>query len=254
MLRDFRGDAFDVIIQAGQSNSQGSGLGKAARPYGQKDSVWRMDGDLTLSAEREDTAGNEIIGNFVHSFADEYIKNGLLKEGRGLLILHAAVGGTGFTDGRWGPKDDLYLRMLTMAETALGLNGNNRLKAVLWHQGETDAEYLCPFGTHYNNLSVLVNGIRTAFNAKGLPFVAGDFVQHWKGENAGKCEPVVSAIRKVCADMPPAAFVETGGLNSNDQEIGNGDSIHFSRAALYEMGVRYFEAYRKAASQTDAPC
>ena len=41
----------------------------------------------------------------------------------------------------------------------------------------------------------------------------------------------------------PAAFIETSDLLSNNQQIGNGDPIHFSKDSLYKLGHRYFEAF-----------
>ena len=70
---------------------------------------------------------------------DKSIESGKLKPGRKLLIIRAAIGGTGFSDERWGMTDDLYLRMIEMIKTALELNSKNKLAAFLWHQGETDA-------------------------------------------------------------------------------------------------------------------
>ena len=166
------------------------------------------------------------------SFVREYQNRGYLAEDRKLLILRAAVGGTGFLDNHWKLTDDLYLRMMEMIRTALSLNPENRLVAFLWHQGETDATNHASFDVHYNH----------------LPFVAGDFVQHWKNDNIEICIPVVEAIHAVCRDIKCGAFVETEGLLSNAQELhrdplGWYDPIHFSRKAIYELGRRYFEAF-----------
>jgi hypothetical protein len=69
-------------------------------------------------------------------------------------------------------------------------------------------------------------------------------VNEWKMKNLENCEPVVAAIRDVCKTVN-GAFVETSDLKSNNQEIGNGDDIHFSRNALDILGRRYFEAFEK---------
>ncbi|MCL2708221.1 MAG: sialate O-acetylesterase [Defluviitaleaceae bacterium] len=245
MLKDFTKETFDVIIQAGQSNSQGCGLGKVGEPYAVSESVYQMDGDFTVFTAREEVWGNEAVANFSLPFAAKYLGAGLLKNGRKLLILRTAVGGTGFGDKRWGPNDDLFLRMMEMIKASLELNPSNKLKALLWHQGETDVGQLATYEEHYKNLSRLVAMVRETYGEPKLPFVAGDFVKHWESVSETDYSKVLNAMRDVCANIGCAAFVETDGLTSNDQAVGNGDNIHFSREGIYGLGWRYFEAYMK---------
>lgn len=248
MLKDFSQEAFDIIIQAGQSNSDGSAHGPVEHPYEPNSNVWYMNGNFTITEATERVYGNEIRGNFSLSFATEYINNGLLKEGRKLLILRTSVGGTGFLDNRWKLTDDLYLRMMEMIRTALALNPENRLVALLWHQGETDALCHASYDVHYNHLMTLLKSVRDEFGVPELPFVAGDFVHDWKNKHLDICTPVVDAIRAVCRDCTNGSFVESDGLLSNAQEVYPNntrltDYIHFSRRSIYELGKRYFEAY-----------
>ena len=176
---------------------------------------------------------------------------GMLAQGRKLLIIRAAVGGTGFLDKHWGLEDVLYLRMMELTRTALELNPENRLAALLWHQGETDAGLNATYEGHYKNFSALVKSVKDEFNVPDLPFIAGDFVHNWADSIPDQCGPVINAMRAVCNDLSAGAFVETVGLTSNYQDskfhpLGwMGDSIHFSRRAIYDLGKRYFEAYKK---------
>lgn len=243
MLRDFSVEEFDILIQAGQSNSEGCGLGDVTVPFSQNGDIWYLNGDLTITPAREQIWGNGIVGNFALSFADEYVKCGSLSPGRKLLILRTAVGGTGFADKRWGLNDDLFLRMMEMIKTALKFNTKNKIVAFLWHQGETDAGFGVSESEHYKNLFTLINTVRTEFNLPKLPFIAGDFVSQWKMDNIKVCEPIIAAIKNVCADIGSAAFVETSELQSNDQRIGNGDVIHFCREALNQLGIQYYKAF-----------
>lgn len=251
MLLDFSKKNFDIIIQAGQSNAEGYGFGDVENAYQPNPSVWYLNGDFTITPAAELVANNGVQSNFALSFAQRYIEKNLLSEGRELLILRCAVGGTGFLDNRWNLTGDLYLRMMDMIKTALSLNPSNRLVAFLWHQGETDALNNADFETHYNNLSTLLNNVTTTFNATSLPFIAGDFVHDWKDNNLAICEPVIKAIKKICAEHTNGRFVESEGLKSNAQVIptnhplgwGDTDVIHFSRASLYELGNRYFDAF-----------
>ncbi|MBQ7922148.1 MAG: hypothetical protein IJ325_06180 [Clostridia bacterium] len=246
-LRDFTKEKFDIIIQAGQSNSNGRGEGAVDNPYTPCEDVWYLTPEYTIEMAREYVAGNVIRSNAALSFVRKYMEAGMLGEGRKILILRTAVDGTSFSEKRWTMDGDLYLRMMDMIRTALELNGENRLVAILWHQGENDVYFQMPVDAYYRNLSGLVHSVRDTFGVPALPFIAGDFVKQWKETYYISPEPILSTIRKVCADLDKAAFVGSDGLLSNDADItggnGNGDTIHFCRSAFYEYGERYFEAF-----------
>lgn len=244
MLRDFSKEEFDLIVQAGQSNCEGYGIGEVPVPYAAEPSILYMLPDMTITVAREYAAvtGNHVAGNLGLSFARKYAEEGCLEPGRKLLILRAAVGGTGFVDGRWDMQGDLYRHMLDMMDTALSLCPGNRLKALLWHQGETDALGGADRETHRRRLKALVDGVRNRFACPELPFIAGDFVPLWKEHNKEKSAPVSAAMREVCAGAR-CAFVESDGLLSNEEAVHDGDEIHFSRRALYALGERYYAAY-----------
>ena len=250
MLKDFTKEAFDIIIQAGQSNAEGYGFGPVDNPYMPDGRVWYMNENDTISLAVEKVAFNGIQSNFALSFVREYINTGKLAEGRKILILRAAVGGTGFLDNRWKLTDDLYLHMMEMISTALALNPENRLVALLWHQGETETSFGGTFDGHCAHLSALVGSVRDTFNVPTLPFIAGDFVPQWKEATIAISQPISDAMRAFCAECGHGGFVETEGLRSNAQEIddhplgwGNTDTIHFSRRAIYELGLRYFAKF-----------
>ena len=249
MVKDFSEDRFDIFIQAGQSNAEGYGFGPVEAPYEVKPTVWYFNPDSTFCLAAEKVTGNEIQSNFSLPFADEYVKAGLLAPDRKLLILRCAVGGVGFLDHRWRVGDDLYNHMVYMGKTVLELNPENRLMGLLWHQGEADAAMGASYETHYRHLMDMLRTAAGEWKAPEMPFVAGDLVHHWKGDNAAACAPVVAAMQAVCRDWGHGAFVETEGLLSNKQELnrdplGWEDPIHFSRKAVYELGKRYFAAWR----------
>ena len=213
MIVDFSKKAFDIMIVAGQSNAEGFGFGDADCPWQPDERVWYLSGDyypqkytrnyvVTRAAER--VCGNEICGAFDLSFAETYLQNGLLAPERDLLIVRAAVGSTGFLNHHWGVHDDLFQRMIEMTLLARSLNVNNRLIALLWHQGEEDVALNADQTEHYKNVLALVTAAREKFDQYDLPFVAGDFVpqwKQWKRENGQSPDGVVSAMRNVCHDV-----------------------------------------------------
>lgn len=133
MLKDFTREKFDIIIQAGQSNSEGFGIGSVDNPYWSDERVWYLTKDGIITFACEGVLANEIQGNYSLSFARKYIDEGYLQENRKLLILRASMGSTGFLSGQWMKTGNCYLSMMAMCLTALKLNSENRLVALLWH-------------------------------------------------------------------------------------------------------------------------
>lgn len=253
---------FDIIIQAGQSNAEGIGKGAAAKAFQASDRIYSLTADKVgtpllegmkvvyadepfhLQRMEERREEGEKLADFSLSFSSLYEKN-CLKADRSVLVIRAAVGGTGFQKGHWTQDGILYLKMLEMIDYALSLNPENRLVAFLWHQGEHDAfEHNDP-NRFEQQLTYTISSVRERYHAPNLPFIAGDFVSEWKNKNLSDCIPIVEKIKKVTAEIGNGAFVETADLLSNNQATGNGDDIHFCRAAQYTLGERYFHAFEK---------
>ena len=247
---------YDIIIVAGQSNAGGCGVGPVENVYAPTALVQLMPqkpnflGGFQIEQAAENRRSSDRLpeGNIGLVFARAYIAAGLLAPGRKILILKAAAGGTGFLKGDWGPGDFYYLNMLKMIDTALALNENNRVKAILWHQGEGEVLYQSTEAQMAANLTGLVNGLRAHCGDPSLPFLAGDMVEEWRISCLDISLPVSDGMRMACAAVGNAAFIESDGLTSNYAKAGevNGggpDTIHFSREALYILGQRYFDAY-----------
>lgn len=249
-------EGYDIILQAGQSNADGYGHGPAADPYIPDDRILYFtagtpaacdfhpaeEAEVILAEERPNPAfgPDDRLGDFSLSFARAYVDAGLLGEGRKLLIVRTAVGGTGFLKGYWRVGDPLYQRMLRMTDRALSLAPGSRLVALLWHQGEHEAAFLNDPARYQTQLREVVEGVRERYGL--LPFVCGGFCSQWAAENQPACDNITAVIRTVAKEVG-GGFVETADLRSNDQKTGDGDTIHFCREDLQELGRRYFRAY-----------
>lgn len=250
----------DIIIQAGQSNAEGMGVGTVENEFVPSSRIYALTAEKTvqhlpenliityadkpfcIQPAEERIENGKKVADFSLSFARLYEKN-YLEADRDILIIRAAVGGAGFQKGQWTKDGILYLKMLEMIDYARSLNPENRLVAFLWHQGEHDAfEGNLPerFERQLKNMIV---SVRNRYHAQNLPFVTGDFVSEWKNKNLSSCTPIVEKIKKVTTEIGNGAFIETADLLSNNQSTGNGDDIHFCRAAQYELGERYFRAF-----------
>ena len=256
----------DIIILAGQSNAVGYGCGEADYILQHMERVKVLYDDQAEDYARDEN-GKEYMaiyepwkfkmidatkgytGSLAMRFADAYIEKGFLATNRELLVVRCAVGGTGFCKGLWGVGQLLYRRMLDLVSYAMSLNPENRVVAFLWHQGECDAFENADWTPekrkeqYYQDLRAVVEGVRTHCSTPDLPFLCGGFTDEWSKDYREACDAVISAQKQICNDVGYASFTETVGLLSNNQAVQNGDTIHFCKAAVYEIGRRYFEQY-----------
>lgn len=248
---------FDIILLAGQSNAQGSGYGPLVEEHLPDGVLYRMSGlgkgdgyiegrwhlSLPVDVTIEEVDSREKY-DFAVSFAREYRRLGLLAEDRKLLILHTALGATSFMAEQWTPMGLCYRRMLYLLDCALNLNPENRVVAMLWHQGESDASRGATEQMHYENLCYLFENTRKRVG-NNILIITADFCADWKSENAEACAPIVAAIRRA-TEAFGGVFIETADLPSNAQDKADPeDHIHFSRKSLEILGKRYFEAFDK---------
>ena len=254
-------EKFDIIIQGGQSNADGEGRGFVEKEFNPSSKIKYLnsfktinllenyleiiyeDKPFEISVANNHLNNGELCGDFSLSFAEAYVKQGYLEKGRSLLIIRAAVGGTGFFGKHWGLNDSVYLKMLDMVDYALSLNRENRVVAFLWHQGEHDAVGRHDPKVYQEQLDSMIKAVRSRYGC--MPFVVGDFVCEWKKTNKQLCEPILSVIHSVIEQNKKCGFVNTQGLLSNNQKLGNGDIIHFCRQSLQELGCRYFASFCK---------
>ena len=264
-------EKLDIIVVAGQSNAQGSGVGDVTKEYEKNERVLRMSDDpspyyiekengeiclvknipekIEVAVADEPVRNGDQYGDLSLTFAENYAKY-VLKPDRKILIINAGVGGAGFSPNGWGLGNELYERLLKMVKEALSYNEQNRIVALLWHQGENDSVRFPAwdedkrYQVHKSNLITMMNDFKKIFGLKDIPFVAGGFCDEWYLANKGPCDAVLHAV-KDCCEVMQGVFVSTTGLLSNNQKIGNGDDIHFCRESLHILGEKYYDAFTK---------
>lgn len=265
-------EKFDIIILAGQSNAEGNGLHKDAErniisdkvyqlidknpAYISEDSEKRAILNITMPVEMKITLAEEraAAGGFAadisETFASDYIAGGYLEDGRKILIVKTAVGGSGFAKNQWGVGKPLLDRLFQMVDYALSLNSENRIVALLWHQGEHDAfenadftpEERCNF--YKTVFMAQTNEIRKRYSAHQFPVITGEFVNDWASKWKVQCDAVEKALKDACEELGNAGICTSEGLLSNDQSIKNGDDIHFCADSVYELAHRYYEKFK----------
>ena len=255
-------DAYDIIIEGGQSNAEGSGVGPvdAFEEFKPSSNILYLTPDckvtvdekgvnveypsdvLTVKIAEERVRNGNVYGDLALTFANDYIKNGMLGGNRKLLIVRGAIGGTSFFCKHWSVNGILYSKMIEMVDYVMGLNPENKVVGFLWHQGEADAKHIC-CEDYQKHLDDMLSDVRKRYGE--MPFITGNFVQEWIAARGEICEKLVNIYRKFVSKKRKTAFVESDGLLSNNQKVGNGDIIHFCRESLYELGHRYYNAFAK---------
>ena len=266
--KNYANDKYDIIVLAGQSNAFGFGLGKVEDEYKPSTDILLLQDEhnvdyiktddgleildvknptdyfIKIAEEQQNSQGK--IGCFALYFAKKY-KSEYLKNNRKIIIIKAAVGGTGFIKGQWTVNGCLYNRMIDMIDQLLSLNNENRIAAFLWHQGECDVfendgkDPQIIESDYYKNFGDFIKQICAKYGK--IPFIAGEFTEEWSKKNLQGCNAVISATKKVLQEYGGGRFVCSNGLKSNNQVLFNGDDIHFSRASLYELGERYYAQF-----------
>lgn len=164
-----------------------------------------------------------------------------------MLLVMAAVGGTGFAKKQWGINECLFTRMTEMITYALSLNPENKIVAFLWHQGEHDAfenselNYEQRYDFYYSSFKALADKVRK--QCGNIPVICGSFANEWGKDYKEQLIAVENATVKICNEIGNASFIELSDLPSNNQKLSNGDTIHFCSQSLSTVGKRYFDAF-----------
>ena len=236
MLMNPQKEKYDIIILAGQSNASGSGWGETTMPWKINSRIKMLRGGMNCTFvhnndfdelemkinysqecwiidadERWDSEEKVSQGVLALQFAKSYCRNNLQK-GRKILIVDNAFGGSSFSKGHWGVGGPLYNRLFELTNEALSMNIENKVVAVLWHQGESDVEKMSTEDYKICILRLIQNLRKTYGN---IPFISGGFVDDWMQDYpiARKYENVYKEL--VC-EVEKYGFASAKGLSSND--------------------------------------
>lgn len=153
-------------------------------------------------------------------------------------LIPCAVGGSPIAS--WEPggyhastKTHPYDDAIPRAKSALE---SGTLKAILWHQGESDSKP--GLAEQYEaSLHALINRLRTTVGTPDVPFIAGQMGQFAERPWSDAKRQVDAVHRNLGQQLPACAFVSSEGLSHK------GDEVHFDAASYRELGKRYAEAY-----------
>jgi hypothetical protein len=146
-------------------------------------------------------------------------------------LIPAAMGGSSLA--QWAPQGELFGDAVRRAKAA---RKSGVLRAILWHQGESDSAQEADARSYRDRWTKIINALRQELGATDVPVVVGQL-----GEFLLPDRPLSGLVNEQLATIPLTvpltAFVSSARL------ADQGDRIHFDSAAYREFGRRYALAF-----------
>ena len=242
----------EVFVVAGQSNSANHGEEKQ-RPQSGRVAAW--DGQVWRLADDPQPGASGSGGSFIPPFADAVVA----KEGVPVGIIACGIGATSvrewlpkgttfpnpptiesrvekLADGQWRSNGAAYDNFVSRMKS-LGPQG---FRAVLWHQGESDANQKDPTRTLPGRLyrEYLEKLIRQSRRDLGwdAPWFVAQVSYHVPGDESS--DDIREAQASLWQDGIALAGPDSDALKGNLRERG-GAGVHFSGQGLREHGARW---------------
>ncbi len=243
-------EGYDVFLVLGQSNTHyGKGLDPEIDRY--PPNVFQLgrggERDLKIlpAVEPLDHVSKQPgrIG-FALTFVRAYLAHESVPH-RKILLIPGGQGTTSFLGGAWKKGGALYEDAVFRANHVMAQYPGSRLKAILWHQGESDY-----FNFYFKrDLDQFISSIRKDIEAadETTPFVLGGLVPRWLAE--GDREVKVSRLNRTIAEAverhPYIGYADPDHPEILKYNYRN-ELIHFDATGQRVLGRRYFAAYLRA--------
>ncbi|MGF1739984.1 sialate O-acetylesterase [Vibrio profundum] len=222
----------DIFLLMGQSNMAGRGVVTEVSAI--SDSKIRMLRDQLWQPAVEPLHQDKPDAGV--GLAMSFAKQARLdKPERAVSLIPTAVGSTSLDEWSQGP---LYEHALRSAKEAMS---QGRLRAALWHQGESDSGDPERANSYAEKLTRFIEKIRRDLGEPNLPFIAGELPHFLQKEDKFRyTEHVNQALRDLSDQVPHYQFVSAQGLTANP------DIVHYDAKSLRTFGERYFDAYLRS--------
>ena len=233
------GSTGDIVffMSIGQSNADGRG-DPAELPGG----LDYPSGVLYASNDAGDTQQAN-VGDVTPGYVTQMLQFAIdfteIQPDQTLVFAQIAAGGTGFSNNRWNPGDDLYDDAVARANGVMARlkadnpSANVRFGGFVWQQGELDRNN----PAYASALDTMIAAIRADVTDAGptAPFLLG--------EPSGDGQ--YDAVRAIILDTPNR-LGRTAVFRSTDAELNDGDATHFSAEGLRTLGRRAVRAIEVA--------
>lgn len=164
---------------------------------------------------------------------------------RDIGLIPTAVGGTRIK--QWHPeKGKCYKKAVARAKEA---KTRGTLRALLWHQGESDSNEK-DYASYSEKLRAVFNGFRRDLQEPNLIILVATLGDWLDGHFAAKSmfsrwKDINKQIREIALSTSNVHLVESGGLSHS------GDNLHFSAEGARTLGERYCDVYLAITGKTD---
>lgn len=223
-----------VFLMAGQSNMAGRGQVEPQDTVPvQRLLTINANGQLILAKEPLHFYEPSLTGlDCGYSFGKTLLQR--IPDSISILLIPTAVGGSSI--GQW-LGDSVYrnVKLFTNFNEKLAIAKQfGTVKAVLWHQGESDANPEA-IPLYKQLLAALVSRFRSVIGNKDLPVLFGELGSYSKDK--AHWAQINGAIHAYSQEDQHTAVIPTGDLRHK------GDSIHFNSKGQRLMGQRFAQAY-----------
>ncbi|KAK1682200.1 hypothetical protein QYE76_043048 [Lolium multiflorum] len=144
----------------------------------------------------------------------------------GIGLVPCAVGGTAIRE--WARGERLYEQMVCRARAAAGYG---EIEAVLWYQGESDADSDAATAAYQGNMEMLIANVRADLGIPLLPFIQVALASG----NKRNIEKVRNA--QLSINLPNVVTVDALGLALNE------DHLHLRTESQVKLGESLAQAY-----------
>lgn len=227
--------AVDAVLMIGQSNMAGRGDVAQVQPIRNPNCFMLRMGRWQpmrepVNPDRPIFEGLYRSGvSLAASFADSYARHFDAKVG----LIPCADGGTKLDE--WMPGGLLYDHAVCLTRLA---QRTSRLKAIIWHQGESDCGSDALVETYPQRFASMIAQLRRDLGAEDVPVILGeislDIPEKWCG---GRQARLNQLMRTIPGMVPGCAVVPAQGLTLKP------DGLHFDTQSCRVFGQRYFEQY-----------
>lgn len=231
-----------LFLLLGQSNMAGRGFLNATNRVS-AERIEKLDRkDRWVPAEEpihfdKPSAGAGPAASFARAVADRH-------PGVEIGLVPCAVGGSALSE--WMPGAPLYAEAVRRAKIA---QKDGTVRAILWHQGESDADRGPLEASYVERLAEMVAALRAELGlaAADAPFLFGEIGEFPGSPCRGGNHSFNAVLPAATNAIPNAWFVRAADLRCNP------DRIHFDTPSQRTLGLRYAEAFLEAAEPAPSP-
>ncbi|WP_349294657.1 sialate O-acetylesterase (plasmid) [Thioclava sp. 'Guangxiensis'] len=243
------GQIVQAFLLVGQSNMVGRAYDDGGARFPANTAQWTQAGAL-----------EDVAGGFELDFADTVLETSdrfgpalqfaidyaQANPADRIVLIPCAVGNTGFVDNRWKVGDDLYAAAVARSNAFFAANPGANLRAVLWHQGESDAATQAAATAYEANFDAMLAGFEAEISAMGgtTPVIVGGF------SDDNLQQAYIGTVEAVHEDLPNRRAY-TACVSADDLTLR--DTVHFDAASQRVLGARYFAALAVAEAHTSLP-